>query len=111
VTLSTVGYGDISPTTQLERHLSVIMLGAFVYAYIIGEFSDLITNMKKERSDFDARMRSVNELLAYIRAPVELRGKVQDFYEYRFNNKLNMEWGDELPKAILWRSCSTSTRG
>jgi hypothetical protein len=103
VTLSTVGYGDILPRTSLEKDFVImaIMLGAFLYAYIIGEFSDLISNMKKEKSKFEAKMRSVNDLLAYIDAPLEVRGKVQEFYEFKFVNKEGQsDLLDELPIAL-----------
>ena len=102
VTLATVGYGDISPVTTEEKDFVVgtIMLGAFMYAYIIGEFSDLIANIKKEKSKFDAKMRSVNDLLAYIDAPLEVRGKVQDFYEFKYLNKEGIDILDELPYAL-----------
>jgi CRP-like cAMP-binding protein len=102
VTLSTVGYGDISPDTPLEKKFVVfsIMVGAFMYAYIIGEFSDLISNIKKEKSLFDAKMRSVNDLLAYIDSPLELRSKVQDFYEFKFQNKEGVDFVNELPIAM-----------
>jgi hypothetical protein len=102
VTLSTVGFGDITPSTPIEKEFVVmaILVGAFMYAYIIGEFSDLIQNLKREKSKFDAKMRSVNDLLAYIDAPLETRSRVQDFYEFKFDNREGVDILDELPTGL-----------
>ena len=104
VTLSTVGYGDMSPSTPLEMQFVVlsIVVGAFMYAYIIGEFSDLISNMKAEQTSFEAHMRSVNDLLAYIDAPISTRDKVVDFFEYKFDNRSGIDVGivEQLPTAL-----------
>jgi hypothetical protein len=64
-----------------------IVVGAFLYAYIIGDFSNLLANLSKERSDFDEKMRAVNDLLAYIDCPADVRTKVQDYYDFKFQNK------------------------
>ena len=78
VTVTTVGYGDVLPDTHEEKMFVVfaIMLGAFLYAFIIGDFSTLIANMSQERSEFDSLMRHVNNLLTHIHAGPDLRNKV-----------------------------------
>jgi hypothetical protein len=78
VTVTTVGYGDVLPDTYEEKMFVVfaIMLGAFLYAFIIGDFSTLIANMSQERSEFDSHMRHVNNLLTHIHAGPDLRNKV-----------------------------------
>jgi hypothetical protein len=103
VTISTVGYGDISPSTPLEKRfvIGAIVVGAFMYAYIIGDFSNLIVNMGREKANFDAKMRSINGMLGYIGAPDTLRSKVTDFYEYKFANKEGpKEIFNELPQSL-----------
>eukprot|EP01048_Picozoa_sp_COSAG05_P020755 COSAG05_NODE_3620_length_1955_cov_4.852970_1_plen_437_part_10 len=89
VSISTVGYGDINPTTPDEKRfvIGAIMLGAFMYAYIIGNFSNLLLNMQREKSEFDAKMRSINDMLGFIDATEGLRNKVQDYYDYKYQNK------------------------
>jgi hypothetical protein len=82
VTVTTVGYGDILPETPTEKRFVVwaIMLGAFLYAYIVGDFSNLLKNLSLERDNFNAKMRSVNDLLSYLDASPMLRVKIQNFY-------------------------------
>lgn len=82
VTISTVGYGDIAAYTQSEQQfvIAIIVMGAFIYAFIIGEFSSLINNMNREKSDFDAKMRKIQGMLGYIQAPDDLFHRVVNFY-------------------------------
>eukprot|EP01052_Picozoa_sp_SAG31_P060573 SAG31_NODE_19734_length_593_cov_0.700405_1_plen_112_part_00 len=60
----------------------MIIFVAFLYAYIIGDFSNLQATVSKERNDFEEKMRTVNDLLSYVAAPQELRIKIQDFYDF-----------------------------
>jgi hypothetical protein len=103
VTLSSVGYGDITPATPAEKGFVVmaILVGAFLYAYIIGEFSDLISNMKKDKNTYDAKMRAIADLLGYIDAPIDLRTKIFEYYEFKFMNK------EGIGKACVARACET----
>ena len=89
VTVTTVGYGDILPDTPREKQFVImcIVTGAFLYAYVIGDFSLLLTNLSQERDEYDSKMRSVNDLLSYIEAPAEIRQKVQNFYDFKYRNK------------------------
>ena len=89
VTLTTVGYGDILPDTPGEKQFVMICIvfGAFLYAYIIGDFSNLLSNLSHERDEYDTKMRSMNDLLAYIDVPAETKYKVQSYCDFKFNNK------------------------
>jgi hypothetical protein len=103
VTVTGVGYGDILPETGEEKKFVVgaIMFGAFLYAYIIGDFSNLLKNLSQERDKFDEKMRSVNDLLGYIDVDPATRMKVQNFYDFKFLSKEgSASIIDELPTAI-----------
>lgn len=65
VTLSSVGYGDILPTSRTERVFGIIVIifGTFLYAYIVGSFTNMLSNMGQDKSNFDSKMRSTMELM------------------------------------------------
>lgn len=103
VTVTTVGYGDILPDTPAEKQFVIlcIVTGAFLYAYVIGDFTLLLANLSQERDEYDSKMRSVNDLLSYIDAPPEIRTKVQNYYDFKFSNKEGKsELISELPTPL-----------
>eukprot|EP01043_Picozoa_sp_COSAG02_P074130 COSAG02_NODE_14703_length_1245_cov_1.256545_1_plen_115_part_10 len=59
VTMSSVGYGDVLPVTNTERTVSifVIVLGTFLYAYIIGAFSTIMAHNDYDKARYDTKMR------------------------------------------------------
>lgn len=101
--------------------MACIIFGAFLYAYIIGDFSNLLSNLSHERDQYDStaigfnfsashthttgrvwvlshdissllmlfhfiavchvgKMRSMNDLLAYIDVPTETKYKVSKIF-------------------------------
>lgn len=85
VTMSSVGYGDVLPVTTNERTMTiaVIVIGAFMYAYIIGSFSTIMSTMSYDSFRYDMKIRQVNSYLEFIGARHELITKVQSYYSYK----------------------------
>lgn len=54
-TLSTVGYGDFYPVSNLERTLAIIIMvsGVGFFSYIMGNFIDIVTNLNKKKGIID----------------------------------------------------------
>ena len=104
VTVSSVGFGDILPISTSEREFTcaTIVFGSFLYAYIIGTFTNMISNMGQDKSTFDAKMRSITELMKFLAVPSDLEDKVHAYYEYKFANNTMFTAGlvDELPVRL-----------
>ncbi|TGK34588.1 cyclic nucleotide-binding protein [Leptospira gomenensis] len=84
MTLATVGYGDVLPTTTEQRIYSILvmMIGAAVYATIIGNVASILGNLDLERS---ARIKKMSQVDSFLKArdlPSELRLKIRDYYIY-----------------------------
>ena len=60
-TLSTLGYGDVIPTTDLERVFVVVatILGGSMYAYIVGNVCGIAASMD-EKSAHWYQVRSID---------------------------------------------------
>ena len=107
-TLTSVGYGDITPLNVEEKWYCYIMMytTAFVYAYVIGVFADIVANRRSDRNLFDSKMRSVFEYLEYVDAPEDLKEKVNTFYTYRYPRKTLFDEDviyEELPPKFSTR--------
>ena len=89
MTLTSVGYGDITPINVDEKWFCYLMMyaTAFFYAYVIGVFADVVATRRMDRNHFDAKMRSVFEFLHHVDAPDELLDQIKIFYSHRYPRK------------------------
>lgn len=56
-TLSTVGYGDMAPTTNTEKiiGISLMIVGIAFFSYIMGNFNDVLVNYDNKMGIIDRR--------------------------------------------------------
>jgi hypothetical protein len=104
-TITTVGYGDISPVTDLQKILTMIamFLGVAVYGFVIGNVASLLSNIDSTKASFLKQMEDINSYLSYKSVPRRLRHKVNDYYHYIWNNRmLQSEKGlvSNLPESL-----------
>jgi len=87
-TMSTVGFGDILPYNSEERIFCswVIMLGTFVWAYIVGSFSSTLQNLDRDKNKFDEEMRSIKAMMRFHEVPEDLADRMDAFFEYKFES-------------------------
>ncbi|KAK3260002.1 hypothetical protein CYMTET_31028 [Cymbomonas tetramitiformis] len=83
-TLSTLGYGDVVPTTDLERLFVIVatVMGASVYAYIIGTACSIVAGMGEKQSEFYKRMDQLNAMMREKELPRALRMKLRDYFRF-----------------------------
>lgn len=58
MTMSTIGYGDVTPKTQYERIYEIfgMILGASVYAYMVGAICSIVASMNAASAEFNQQM-------------------------------------------------------
>lgn len=84
-TLTTVGYGDITPGSdnmKLIYTMSVMMLGVGVYGYVIGNMATLLTNIDVARAGHTKRVEAVTAFMKDHDVSPELQLRVQDYFSY-----------------------------
>jgi len=84
VTTTTLGYGDIVPTRALEYAFTIIVMvvGASMYALIIGSIASLVSSIDSSKAAFWGRVEGVNQYLRGRDLPKELTEQIQDYYDY-----------------------------
>jgi hypothetical protein len=77
-TMTTVGYGDITPTTDGERIFamaSMVVGGAF-YGYLIGNISAMVAHSDLNATAYHERMDLAYSWIDYHRFPKEMRQRI-----------------------------------
>eukprot|EP00924_Labyrinthula_sp_SR-Ha-C_P016240 maker-scaffold_52-augustus-gene-1.0-mRNA-1 protein AED:0.16 eAED:0.17 QI:0/0/0.5/1/0/0.5/2/1605/861 len=100
-TLTTVGFGDIAATTNLERSFAVIcmVLGVSWYAFIISTISSIINMFDRRSAKIRQNLGLVVQFMRDQNVPWALRNRVVHHVEYSSTaSKLNTE--KDLPKIL-----------
>lgn len=104
-TMTTVGYGDITPVTNAQTiyAMLVMILGVGTYGYVIANLSNFFGNMDTAKLDFSKKMAIVNAFLAYRSVPSHLEKRIRAYYEYIWENRLDHDENeviDDLPHSL-----------
>ncbi len=104
-TLTTVGYGDITPQTNLQRIYAMItmFLGVGVYGYVIGNIASLLANMDVARAHYRERINRVATFFRFRNLPVTLKKRIYAYYNYLWESRLGYDEIDilsELPLSL-----------
>jgi hypothetical protein len=105
VTMTTVGYGDITPFRNTEYILTifVILLGASTYAFMIGNIASLISKIDSVKVNFWNRIDSANQYLRYKKVPEDLNERVRSYYEYIWAKHRGLDQNlflEDLPESL-----------
>ncbi len=104
-TLTTIGYGDITPQTDTQRLFAmvVMIIGAGMYGYIIGNIANLLANIDYAKTVFTEKMERINTFLKYRKIPESLQENIYQYYSYVWKNKKGFDESDimnELPSSL-----------
>ena len=88
-TLTTVGYGDVIPVNDFEREftIAIMLFGALIFAYIVGEVGSMLQTMDRQSSLVEERMDAVREYLAWRGIPRDTAIRVRRYYEHYYTKR------------------------
>lgn len=104
-TMTTIGYGDITPERNLEIVFVIIvmLLGASMYAYIIGNIASLVSNIDAVRSQYYNKVEMLNSYLINRETPAETVRELNAYHDYvwaRHGGHGADDLLEELPKPL-----------
>jgi hypothetical protein len=104
-TLTTVGYGDITPGTNLGRiyTMGVMIIGVGTYGIIIGNFSRMIMLADKYKEERKEKLSNLHLFLRHYNIPLSLQRQVYSYYDHMINKNISELDGQimsELPKPL-----------
>jgi hypothetical protein len=88
-TMTTVGYGDITPSRSVEYILTMIvmLLGASMYAFIIGQIASLLSKLDSVKASHLNRVEAVTQYLRQRNVPNDLKSRVKNYYDYMWERR------------------------
>ncbi|XP_047736533.1 potassium/sodium hyperpolarization-activated cyclic nucleotide-gated channel 3-like [Hyalella azteca] len=84
-----IGYGRFPPHNLTDLWLTMISMvsGATCYAMFIGHATNLIQSLDSSRRQYRERLKQVEEYMAYRKLPRELRSRITEYFEHRYQGK------------------------
>ena len=104
-TLTTVGYGDITPTEDIQKiyTMIVMILGVGVYGYVIGNIATLFANIDVTKAAFIKKMEDIGAFMRYKKIPKNIQDKVTEYYNYLWESRQGQREQqvlDDLPLSL-----------
>ena len=104
-TLTTVGYGDVVPHTNVEKLYAVfvMIIGVGFYGYLIGNVVSVITKRDPAHENFIINLENLAALVKYRKLPRNLATRIRQYFLYIWKQKLGYneeKFLEELPDGL-----------
>jgi len=95
-TMTTVGYGDVIPQTDVERIYAMVamVIGGSFYGYVIGSISSMVSNRDVNHAAYTERMDKLQAWLSHHSFPEALRRRVRKYLKSQLQGKSAMNEED-----------------
>ncbi|XP_056436256.1 potassium voltage-gated channel subfamily H member 6-like [Gadus chalcogrammus] len=92
--LTSVGFGNVSPNTNSEKIFSicVMLIGSLMYASIFGNVSAIIQRLYSGTARYHAQMLRVKEFIRFHQIPNPLRQRLEEYFQHSwtYTNGIDM---------------------
>ncbi|XP_053211837.1 potassium/sodium hyperpolarization-activated cyclic nucleotide-gated channel 2-like isoform X2 [Panonychus citri] len=99
-----IGYGRFPPQSLTDMWLTLLSMisGATCYALFLGHTTNLIQSLDSSRRQYREKLKQVEEYMAYRKLPRDLRARICDYFEHRYQGKFFDEDAilDELSEKL-----------
>lgn len=104
-TLTTIGYGDITPKSNFARlyTMVIMLLGVGVYGLIIGNISRVFADSARHKEKTREKITDLSLFMKHYHIPDRLQGSVFGYYQHMLSKRLSDNDNQiisELPQAL-----------
>ena len=100
-TVTTVGYGDVSADTTIERVYSLFIMsfGVLLYSFAIGSFSSIVATLDQKTEEMNQKLQILTSIKKEFNLNQEIYDKVKRVIKFDLNRnqKDKMKFLQELP--------------
>ncbi|CAD8141621.1 unnamed protein product [Paramecium octaurelia] len=88
-TMTTVGYGDITPVTSIEKIFGIVvmLLACCIFAYIMNSIGGIFVSMDYNEKIIRQKMGQANQFLKSNDIPKDLQARVRKYLEYKYEKE------------------------
>ncbi len=92
-TITTIGYGDITPANnaQVIYAIVVMIFGVGMYGYVIANISTIIGNLQPARTRYLANMEKLGAFMRSREIPAAMQRRIRDYYGYVWEHRLGYD--------------------
>lgn len=89
-TVTTVGYGDISPKNPIEQVFGILLMvgGQVSFTYIISMIAQMMNQMEAKDARFQEKLLILNRIYREFGLPLNHYTKLKQSLRYKFNRDM-----------------------
>ena len=97
-TMSTVGYGDVTPASDGERAYAIaaMIIGGGFYGYVVAQAASMVTAADAKSSSYQEKMDQIAAWLTHHQFPTSLKRKIRRYYRAFYKHRTALD-----EKAII----------
>ncbi|ESO87949.1 hypothetical protein LOTGIDRAFT_126829 [Lottia gigantea] len=85
--LTSVGFGNVSPNTNSEKIFSILimLIGSLMYASIFGNVSAIIQRLYSGTARYHTQMLRIKEFIRFHQIPNPLRQRLEEYFQHAWS--------------------------
>lgn len=102
-TMTTIGYGDITPTTNPEKIYAMLMmiLSSGVFGYTMNRIGNILQSFNETSLEYKIKLFQINQYMRKKNVPKELQARVRKYLEYTLDPDKTNQIDEKILETML----------
>ncbi|GBM87944.1 Potassium voltage-gated channel subfamily H member 7 [Araneus ventricosus] len=101
--LTSVGFGNVSPNTNMEKIFAIIVMlvGSLMYASIFGNVSAIIQRLYSGTARYHTQLLRVKEFIRFHQIPNPLRQRLEEYFQHAWTYTNGIDMNMSSPHCFI----------